>query len=291
MKKALLVGINKYAETEYNGLRGCINDVNGLVNLCTRRFEFSEVSVLTNKSATFDNVTRALTSLVDSSEAGDQILFYFSGHGAQVVDLNGDEDDKLDECIVTYDHSWDKPFVDDHLYSCIKNLHAEADLTLLVDACHSGGLVDFDDNERPDNRKTPKRKLRKTLPITEEQRIAIAKARHKQVPVLKFGVKSSDPKSQRHVLYAGCGVDSVSFERARRGLFTSTFCRYARLRRLRGASWTKVHRNVQHRTSHLSGKRQVPVLVGRSDLLAKPLFGSKLKGKGPGVRVNVIKKK
>jgi hypothetical protein len=50
------------------------------------------------------------------------LLFMFSGHGSQVPDMDGDEVDKLDEIICSYDCNsyWNSPLSDDVLARILK---------------------------------------------------------------------------------------------------------------------------------------------------------------------------
>ena len=100
-KRALLVGINKYAAPGCN-LSGCVNDVWDMYELLTKDFGFNpdNVRVVVDERATFKNILERLQWLIKSSEAGDEAVYYHSGHGSQVRDRNGDElSDKLDECV------------------------------------------------------------------------------------------------------------------------------------------------------------------------------------------------
>ena len=277
MRKALLVGINAYKNRRYNTLRGCLNDLNTMVGLCTRQYFFTDIDILTNRSATFDNITDSLKTLIGSSGPGDDLLFYFSGHGAQVPYTKQTADGKitkLDECIVAHDHSWDKPFVDEHLASCLKGLHEDAHLTLIIEACHSGGLtLSAGMSTRVEDGKVRPSESHKTLIEPPGAKEVLDKARDDNASVIKFGVKNSDPVSQRHVLYAGCESNGVSLERRSRGLFTTNFCKFARSKKFKHRSWNNIHRALKGRIFRISKKKQVPLLMGRKDLLSRPLFG------------------
>jgi len=138
-KRALLVGINKYAAPGCN-LSGCVNDVWDMYELLTKNYGFDpdNVRVVIDERATFKNILERLQWLIKSSEAGDESVFYNSSHGSQVRDRNKDElSDQLDECLVTHDHDWDNPFIDDILYDTFKELDKKAFLTVIVDTCLS----------------------------------------------------------------------------------------------------------------------------------------------------------
>jgi len=149
-RKALLVGIN-YLAHQKGRLRGCINDVVNMKNLLTRYgFTGPNVKVMTddlqdrNMMPTKQNMMRELRALVASARPGDSLFFHFSGHGSQVVDTNGDEDDGLDETILPCDYNTAGQIIDDDLYDIlVKGLPVGARLTALMDCCHSGTGMDL----------------------------------------------------------------------------------------------------------------------------------------------------
>jgi hypothetical protein len=65
---------------------------------------------------------------------------YFSGHGGQVSDLNGDEDDGMDEAMVFPDGY----IIDDDLSLILRrNCSGITRVLLLTDCCHSGTIWDI----------------------------------------------------------------------------------------------------------------------------------------------------
>lgn len=112
-RKAFLVGINRYPDPRSN-LKGCVNDVLLMAATLRERYGFtgaSDVKLLTDERATTANIRKGLEWLVGDSSAGDSLVFHYSGHGAQVRDLHGDElSDNLDEIICPYDLDWNPSF-------------------------------------------------------------------------------------------------------------------------------------------------------------------------------------
>ena len=83
--KALLVGINKYPDPR-NELRGCVNDILEMEHFIaeTNKVYFKQnIKKLTNKDATKKGIITNLKWLIEGAEPGDQLLFHYSGHGAQ----------------------------------------------------------------------------------------------------------------------------------------------------------------------------------------------------------------
>jgi hypothetical protein len=108
--KALLVGINQYPDPR-NSLRGCINDIVDMqhfISVTNKVYSTEQIKLLTDKAATKKGIILQLAWLLEGIEAGDQILFHYSGHGAQLPcqKIAGDvleEKDGLDEIICPYD--------------------------------------------------------------------------------------------------------------------------------------------------------------------------------------------
>ena len=139
VKRALLIGINRYKSVP--GLQGSVNDVETMREILTTRwgFEARNITVLTDEDATRDRMLAALNQLVQESGPEDTVYFHYSGHGSQVQDLNGDEDDGLDETIVPQDgRSGNVPdIVDDELDAIFSRLRARS-AVIVLDSCHSG---------------------------------------------------------------------------------------------------------------------------------------------------------
>ncbi len=104
--KALLVGINAYPNPS-NQLRGCVNDIVDMENFIASKnkiYQRENIRTLTDSRATKKGILAALDWLILGATAGDQILFQYSGHGAQVPSqIPSFEKDGLDEIICPYD--------------------------------------------------------------------------------------------------------------------------------------------------------------------------------------------
>jgi len=146
MKKALLVGINRYPDPRHE-LKGCVNDVHQMAETLKSRYGFpgdGDMRILTDARATRMAILDGLDWLTAAASPGDSLVFHYSGHGSQVPDRNGDEaTDRLDEILCPYDLDWDTPLTDDDLASVSANVPQGALLTVILDCCHSGtGLRD-----------------------------------------------------------------------------------------------------------------------------------------------------
>ena len=143
--KALLVGINKYPDPR-NELRGCVNDILDMEYFIAENnkvYSKQNIKKLTNKDATKKGILTQLKWLIEGAEAGDQLLFHYSGHGAQAPTLFSSlEKDGLDEIICPYDFDGtnktslrDKEFA--QLFAGIpKGVH----FVWISDSCHAEDL-------------------------------------------------------------------------------------------------------------------------------------------------------
>jgi len=144
MKKALLVGINKYPDPE-NELHGCINDITDMADFLvkSRSFQKSNIRLLTDHRATKAGIVTRLKWLVKGAKKGDQILFHYSGHGAQMASRAGSgEIDRLDEVICPYnfDFTDDTALKDKEFAKLFAGLPAGVEFIWVSDSCHSADL-------------------------------------------------------------------------------------------------------------------------------------------------------
>lgn len=137
MDRALLVGINAYGGA--NTLRGCINDVNDVKAFITANCNFAAdaVTLLLDADATAANIKQSLRTTVNGLANGDRLLFWYSGHGAQLTD--GDiATDVI--CPVDFDFTADKSVTVQDFHDIFSALPAGVDAVWCSDSCHSGDL-------------------------------------------------------------------------------------------------------------------------------------------------------
>jgi hypothetical protein len=95
--------------------------------------------MLIDEGATREKMLAAIRQIVAISGPQDTIYFHYSGHGSQVEDLNGDEEDGLDETLVPQDGRTNgvRDIVDDELDDIFANLRTH-NVIVVLDSCHSG---------------------------------------------------------------------------------------------------------------------------------------------------------
>jgi len=145
-KKALLIGINYIGTT--SSLNGCINDINSIGDLLTRKYAFNSITKITDETAqkpTRDVILTSFAQFLASGVEGDVLFFSYSGHGSYTLDRNNDEKTGTgtgnDEMIIASDL---KGILDDELKSLIqKHLKKNVTLFALFDSCFSGTVLDL----------------------------------------------------------------------------------------------------------------------------------------------------
>ncbi|WP_256752457.1 caspase family protein [Mesorhizobium sp. Mes31] len=156
--RALIVGVSGYPNLpEAIHLVGPKNDAREVANTLVRLgVRARDVTVLADGvkdladgvsapgPGTRQSVLAGLDHLADTAANGDLVIFYFSGHGSQQPDLNGDEEGGLDQIFLPYDIGrWngegvDRAIVDDELGERVQRiLDKGADFFGIIDACHS----------------------------------------------------------------------------------------------------------------------------------------------------------
>jgi len=87
---ALLVGVGNFTDTSMPDLEGPPNDVAALRDVLIRRWGFRphDIKALVDGEATRDNIAAELAALSRRSQANDEVLVYFSGHGTSALDAN-----------------------------------------------------------------------------------------------------------------------------------------------------------------------------------------------------------
>eukprot|EP00756_Hemistasia_phaeocysticola_P003341 Hpha_TRINITY_DN12200_c0_g1::TRINITY_DN12200_c0_g1_i1::g.16975::m.16975 len=161
-KKSLLIGIN-YIGHSSGVLSGCINDVCSMKEyICeSEGFPDDEDSMRVLVDDPYDqnvqdyipirtdqptraNIMDSLQWLVDGAQPGDVLFLHYSGHGSQVRDRTGDEEDGKDETLCPTDYSSAGMITDDEIYQIIvAPLPPGVRLIALMDCCHSGTILDL----------------------------------------------------------------------------------------------------------------------------------------------------
>jgi hypothetical protein len=239
MKKALLYAINDYGGKASN-LRGCVNDAFSWKALLVQ-FGF-EVTMILNKDVTRANFIKQIEALFKNGKSGDEYFIAYSGHGTQIPDRNGDEEDSYDEALYLVDG----PLPDDDLAVALALRPAGSILTVAFDSCFSGDCTRalYTDN--------------RFHPIVEKRLIKRKKA------IARPGID--------YVYLSGCGENQTSADAMIDGKYNGAFTYFACKTFVPGINYYNWHYNYR-RALKINEFSQVPQLEGLCELFYSPVFG------------------
>lgn len=274
--RAVLVGVDVYARADVAPLRGCVNDV-ALVRWVLKHFfgvPNEDIRVLVNQRATKANIMHRLAHMAEEAKRGDTLVFYFSGHGSQIRDRDGDElTDWLDELLCPYDMDWDSEtyILDDDLDAVFAEIPSGVLLEAFLDCCFWGaGAREHEAGPRPQSLRADVRYLPPPLDIVsrldgEEEHVA----HHEFFDCECF--------SGRNVLWAASAEGEPAaedyFGGRVQGVFTYWGCRFLAQRLARGRSYTRAELAAHVRTYVGSlGYAQSPELSASEELRAAAPF-------------------
>ncbi|CEL56691.1 Metacaspase-1 OS=Sclerotinia sclerotiorum (strain ATCC 18683 / 1980 / Ss-1) GN=casA PE=3 SV=1 [Rhizoctonia solani AG-1 IB] len=168
-KRALIVGIEYFEGQLFEDgtsmyLAGCHADANDVLDLLRINGEYNsrDVRVLADvpglpdsQRPTRENIINGLLWLSEGCRSGDRRFFHYAGHGTQVQDKDGDEEDGYDEAIqpvdwaTKYQRDDEGLIIDDEFRDLLVDpLPSNCTLTAVVDCCHSGTILDMEQETR-----------------------------------------------------------------------------------------------------------------------------------------------
>lgn len=140
MKYGLIIGIN-YIGSKY-ALQGCIPDAL-LMKKLLERYTYHKINILTDHTKIKpikENIIQSIKNIISQSKDGDELFFSFSGHGSFRKDNNKEERDGKDEMFISLDM---KGILDDEFRSLFQTIPKNRKVTVLMDCCHSGTILDL----------------------------------------------------------------------------------------------------------------------------------------------------
>lgn len=136
---SLIIGLNKVNPKYYAGWTG---ELDQPVNDASATYKVAkaagfETKLLLNDEATREQVIYEIQNAAQKLNAGDIYFVYYSGHGGQVPDLDGDEDDGKDETWCLYNGQ----LIDDEIHYMLTAFKAGVRIVVFSDSCHSGTII------------------------------------------------------------------------------------------------------------------------------------------------------
>jgi len=207
MDRALLVGINNYPYP--NQLHGCINDINDIEAELVNALGFKPANIvkLSDDAATADAIRSKLKDVVSQLKDRDRFLFWYSGHGQQLV--NGDPSTDV-ICPVDFDFTPVKSVTVDDFHNIFSQIPATVAANWGSDSCHSGNL------ER-DLYKMGKPKMFQRSPTVPK--VVVTPSRFK-------GFRDISAALPNIVLISGCRSDQTSADANINGRYNGAFTYY-----------------------------------------------------------------
>ncbi len=136
---SLHIGLNSVNPADYSGWSGplasCEFDANDMAAVAAAQ-HFSPTLLLT-RDATRAKTLAAIRAAAKQLKSGDLFWLSYSGHGGQVEDVSGEEEDKLDETWCLFDGQ----LIDDELYLELGRFAKGVRILVVSDSCHSGSVT------------------------------------------------------------------------------------------------------------------------------------------------------
>jgi hypothetical protein len=231
------IGLNRVDPNHYQdeygnpwdgALSGCEGDAADMQALAEKQ-GFS-TQVLLNEEATAERVSGAISKAAKELKKGDILFLTYSGHGGQVPDRNGpeDEEDEMDETWCLYD----RQLIDDELYALWGKFEAGVRILMLSDSCHSGTVAKDPNFGKlaptggPALRLTPK---------------SVQDGTYEKFGWLYDKIQEEHPAGEQTdiaanvILISGCQDNQFSSDGDKNGLFTGTLLRVWNKGKFRGS--------------------------------------------------------
>lgn len=136
---SLHIGLNAVSPKHYSGWSGELSacEFDALDMAAIAKAKGMKSTVLLTAKGTRASVLAGLRAAAKKLKRGDFFFLTYSGHGGQVPDVSGEEEDKRDETWCLYDGQ----LIDDELYAELGRFAAGVRILVLSDSCHSGTVT------------------------------------------------------------------------------------------------------------------------------------------------------
>lgn len=140
-KYAVVIGISDYPGT-VNDLQYADDDAIAMQNVLVNQygFDFNNVKLLTNSTATYSNIITTIDNLRYTLAPNDELVFFYSGHGARGRAEDGDRSRTDQSIVVCNDDYSSLSFIwDGELKKLFSNFKTNR-IVFIFDSCLSGGM-------------------------------------------------------------------------------------------------------------------------------------------------------
>ena len=141
-KYAVIVGISDYPGSG-SDLQYCDDDAQDMYAALTTLYGYSasNTHLLTDTGANFTAIRDAISDVKSQAVAGDEVIFFFSGHGTNGVASDGDNE-RTDEAIVSHNGSSLIAIWDGQLKAWFSGFNTTR-IIFIFDSCLAGGMTDL----------------------------------------------------------------------------------------------------------------------------------------------------
>lgn len=149
-KYAILVGISDYPGTA-NDLQYSDDDAQDIRNALITLYGYSSdnIHLLLDLDASFTAIQNAINDIKSKAVAGDEVVFFFSGHGTKGKVDDGDKEN-IDEAIVSHDGNPSGSLIyiwDGQLRDWFADFNTSR-IIFIFDSCLAGGMTDLKGTNR-----------------------------------------------------------------------------------------------------------------------------------------------
>ncbi len=148
---AIIIGISDY-DGEENDIEYADDDALDMLNVLVNVYGYYRDHILllisdyTTNNATKEDILRAIDWLRNNEKEGDEVIFFYSGHGARGKANDGDKE-TIDEAIVPYECTAESLIWDGELKALFANFDTSR-IIFIFDSCYAGGMTDLKANGR-----------------------------------------------------------------------------------------------------------------------------------------------
>lgn len=144
---AIVMGISDYDGTA-NDLQYADDDASDFYNVLIKIYGYSKnkIYLLINDKAKRGAITEAIKDLANRVSEGDEVVFFYSGHGARGKANDGDNE-LIDEAIVPWECTAESLIWDGELAEMFSSFKTSR-IIFIFDSCYAGGMTDLNNEGR-----------------------------------------------------------------------------------------------------------------------------------------------
>jgi hypothetical protein len=248
---SLHIGVNHVDPEHYGGswdgkLEDCENDCADMHRIARR--QGFEASSLRSAWATRTLVTEAIRNAATQLRKGDFFLLTYSGHGGTIPDVDGDEEDQVDETWCLYDGQ----LLDDELNLLWAEFNPGVRLLVVSDSCHSGTMLrDISPDFRTAGQAVdPDEVFERSRAMPRQIARSTARKNRQFYADLQRQLPNPRPEIKATVrLLSGCQEDELSYEGRGNGRFTAALKRTYADGQFEG-DYQSFHRKIREQLKH-----------------------------------------